>query len=65
MKVNSYLNDWSESNDTPFILVTQLHPPKHLNNSQIHLNPKGSRKLRDNCVRYLKGLSSGGTAKQN
>ena len=33
-------------------------PRKNLNNSKLHLNVKGSNKLRDNFVRYLKGFSS-------
>ena len=31
---------------------------KNLYNSKLHLNIKGSNKLRDNFVRYLKGFSS-------
>ena len=40
MKVNSYLNDWSESNDTPFILVTQLSSPKTFEQQPNTLEPK-------------------------
>ena len=58
MEVNSYLKDLCESNDIPFISNTTINPKKHLNNSRLHLNPKGSNKLRDNFVRYLKGLTS-------
>ena len=43
-----------------FLSVTQ-----HLNNSRLHLNPKGSNKLRDNFVRYLKGLTSWEIVKRN
>ena len=35
-----------------------IDPRKNLNNSKLHLNRKGSNKLRDNFVRYLKGFSS-------
>ena len=58
MEVNIYLKDLCESNDIPFISNTTINPKKHLNNSRLHLNPKGSNKLRDNFVRYLKGLTS-------
>ena len=58
MKVNSYLKDLCESNDIPFIRNTTTNPKKHLNNSRLHLNPKGSNKLRDNFVRYFKDLTS-------
>ena len=56
MEVNSYLEDLCESNDIPFISNTTINPGKHLDNSRLHLNPKGSNKLCDNFVRYLKGL---------
>ena len=58
MEVNSYLEDLCESNDIPFISNTTINPGKHLDNSRLHLNPKGSNKLCDNFVRYLKGLTS-------
>ena len=58
MEVNSYLEDLCERNDIPFISNTTINPEKHLNNNRLHLNSKGSNKLRDNFVRYLKGLTS-------
>ena len=58
MEVNSYLKDLCESNNIPFISHTTINPKEHLNNSRLHLNPKGSKKFRDNFVRYLKGLTS-------
>ena len=54
MEVNSYLKDLCESND----ITTTINPKKYLSNSRLHLNPKGSNKLRDNFFRYLKGLTS-------
>ena len=57
-EVNIYLKDKCESNNIPFISNTTINPKEHLNNSRLHLNPKGSNKLRDNFVRYLKGLTS-------
>ena len=58
MEVNSYSKDLCESNDIPFISNTTINTMKHFNNSRLHLNPKGSNKLRDNFVSYLKGLTS-------
>ena len=57
-EVNIYLKDICESNNILFISNTTINPKKHLNNSRLQLNPKGSNKLRDNFVRYLKGLTS-------
>ena len=58
MEVNSYIKDLRESNDVSFFSNTTINSKKHLNNSRLHLNPKGSSKLQDNFVRYLKGLTS-------
>ena len=71
MEVNSYfllfffLKDLCESNDIPFISNTTINSKKHLNNSRLHLNRKGSNKLSDNFVRYLKGLTSSEIVKRN
>ena len=35
-----------------------IDPRKHLNNSKLHLNSRGSNKLRDNFVRYVKEFLS-------
>ena len=58
MEVNSYLKDLCEGNYIPFINNTTINAKKHLNNSRLHLNAKGSNKLHDNFVRNLKGLTS-------
>ena len=42
-----------------------IDPRKNLNNSKLHLNIKGSNKLWDNFVRYLKGFSSWGSNTQS
>ena len=65
MEVNSCLKDLCESNDIFFISNITTNPKKHLNKSWLHLNPKGSNKLFDNFVRYLKGFTSWESAKQN
>ena len=58
MEVNSYLKDFCENNDIPFISNITINSKKRLNNSRLLLNLKGSNKLRDNFVRYLKGLTN-------
>ena len=35
-----------------------IDPGKHLNNSKLHLNIRGSNKLRDNFVKYVKEFLS-------
>ena len=43
----------------PFINHTNVVDlKKNLNNSKLHVNTKGSVKIRDNFVKYLRGLSS-------
>ena len=58
MESNSYLKDLCESSNISFISNTTISPKKHLNNSRLHSNPKCSNKLRDNFIRYLRGLTS-------
>lgn len=58
MEVNSYSKDLRESNDVPFISNTTTNTMKHLNNSRLHLNSKGSNKLCDNLFNYFKRLTS-------
>ena len=58
MEVNSYSKDLRESNDIPFISNTTTNTMKHLNNSRLHLNSKGSNKLCDNFFNYFKRLTS-------
>ena len=58
-EVNDSLARMCENNITSFIDNSRsIDPRKNLNNSKLHLNVKGSNKLRDNFVRYLKGFSS-------
>ena len=40
IEVNSYLKNLCESTDILFISNTTVNPKKHLNNSQVHLNPE-------------------------
>ena len=65
MEVNSYLKDLYESNIIPFMNNRFINPKKHLNSYRLHLNPKGSKKFRDNFVKFLKVLSSSETVKRN
>ena len=58
-EVNDSLAGKCENDDISFIDHSRsIDPRKNLNNSKLHLNIKGSKKLRDNFVRYLKGFSS-------
>ena len=58
-EVNDSLACMCENDNIPFIDHSgSIDPRKNLNNSKLHLNVKGSNKLRDNFVRYLKGFSS-------
>ena len=42
----------------PFISHSATDAKRNLNNSKLHLNMRGSRKLQENFVKYLKGFSS-------
>ena len=42
----------------PFISHSAIDAIRNLNNSKLHLNIRGSRKLQENFVKYLKGFSS-------
>ena len=56
-QVNDSLAGMCENDNISFIDHSRsIDPRKNLNNSKLHLNIKGSNKLRDNFVRYLKGF---------
>ena len=58
-EINDSLACMCENDNISFIDHSgSTDPRKNLNNSKLHLNVKGSNKLRDNFVRYLKGSSS-------
>ena len=58
-EVNDSLAGMCENDNISFIDHSRpIDPRKNLNDSKLHLNIKGSIKLRDNFVRYLKGFSS-------
>ena len=58
-EVNDSLARMCENDNISFMDHSRsIDPRKNLNNSKLHLNVKGSNKLRDNFVRYLKGFSS-------
>ena len=42
----------------PLISHSAIDAKRNLNNSKLHLNIRGSRKLQENFVKYLKGFSS-------
>ena len=57
-EVNDNLAYMCENGNISFIDHSgSIDPRKNLKNSKVHLNVKGSIKLRDNFVRYLKGFS--------
>ena len=57
-EVNDNLASMCENGNISFIDHSgSIGPRKNLKNSKLHLNVKGSIKLRDNFVRYLKGFS--------
>ena len=58
LEVNSYLKGLCESNIIPFINNRFINVKKHLSDNRLHLNPKGSKKLRDSFDKFLKGFSS-------
>ena len=56
-EVNDNLAGMCENDNILFIDHSRsIDPRKNLSNSKLHLNIKGSNKLRDNFVRYLKGF---------
>ena len=58
-EVNDSLTYMCENDNISFLDHSgSIDPRKNLNNSKLHLNVKGSNKLRDKFVRYLKGFSS-------
>ena len=57
-EANDCLISMCRDENIPFINHTNvIDPKKNLNNSKLHLNTKGSIKICDNFVKYLKGLS--------
>ena len=58
-EVNDSLAGICENDNISFIDDSRsIGSRKNVNNSKLHLNIKGSNKLRDNFVRFLKGFSS-------
>ena len=57
-EVNKVLLNLCKDVNTPFISHSSIDAKRNLNNSKLHLNIKGSRKLQENFVKYLKGFSS-------
>ena len=56
--VNKVLLNLCKDVNIPFISYSAIDAKRNLNNSKLHLNIKGSRKLQENFVKYLKGFSS-------
>ena len=57
-EVNKVLFNLCKDVSIPFISHSAIGAKRNLDNSKLHLNTRGSRKLKKNFVKYLKGLSS-------
>ena len=57
-EVNKVLLNLCKDVNIPFISHSAIGAKRNLDNSKLHLNIRGSRKLKENFVKYLKGLSS-------
>ena len=57
-EVNKVLLNFCKDVNIPFISHGAIDAKKNLNNSKLHLNIRGSRKLQENFVNYLKDFSS-------
>ena len=57
-EVNKVLLNLCKDVNIPFISHSATDAKRNLNNSKLHLNIRGSRKLHENFVKYLKGFSS-------
>ena len=58
-KVHNCLISMCRDGNIPFINHNNvIDLKKNLNNSKLHVNAKGSIKIRDNFIKYLRGLSS-------
>ena len=57
-EVNKVLLNLCKDVNIPFISHSAIGAKRNLNNSKLHLNIRGSRKLQENFVKYLKGFSS-------
>ena len=56
-QVNSHLKEMYSSVDMDYIYhFKNFNPKRHLNNSKLHLNEKGSWKLKNVFVNYLSDL---------
>ena len=57
-EVNKALLNLSKDVNIPFISHSAIDAKRNLDNSKLHLNIRGCRKLQENFVKYLKGFSS-------
>ena len=57
-EVNKVLLNLCKDVNIPFISHSAIDAKRNLNNSKLHLNIRGCRKLQENFVKYLKGFSS-------
>ena len=57
-EVNKVLLNLCRDVNIPFISNSVIDAKRNLNNSKLHLNITGSKKLQENFVKYLKDFSS-------
>ena len=57
-EVNKILLNLCKDENIRFISHSAVNAKKNLNNSKLLLDIRGSRKLQENLVKYLKGFSS-------
>ena len=57
-EVNKVLSNLCRDVNIPFISHSVIDAKRNLNNSKLHLNITGSKKLQENFVKYLKDFSS-------
>ena len=57
-EVNKVLSNLCRDVNIPFMSHSVIDAQRNLNNSKLHLNIRGSKKLQENFGKYLKGFSS-------
>ena len=57
-EINKVLSNLCKDVNIPFISHSAIDCKRNLNNSKLYLNIRGSKKLQENFVKYLKGFSS-------
>ena len=56
-EVNGFLKSMCSNANIDFISHENINPKRHLNNSRLHLNTKGSSILQGNFLKYINNLN--------